>query len=519
MYPGAYLESQPNKPAIIMSSTGEVMTYAELDAGANRLSRLLREAGVSPGDHVAICLENHYRFMEVVWGCHYAGAVYTTCSSRLTTNELAYILNDSGAKVFITSFHMASQASQVVSETPNVMLRLMLDGVIDGYEPYESSLGRFPNRALPDRIAGSEMLYSSGTTGLPKGVAGPFLNNALETTPTVGVERVQRLYGVDTNSTYLSPAPLYHAAPLRHCRSMIGAGATIVVMDQFDAEQFLATVERYQVSHTQVVPTMFVRMLKLDASSRSAYDVSSLRCIIHAAAPCPVPIKRQIIEWFGPIVYEFYGGTEGIGAVFCNSEEWLAHPGTVGVPPPDLVLHIVGEDGAEVPQGEIGAIYFSGGSTFEYHNDPEKTRAAYHPLGWSTMGDVGYVDADGFLYLTDRKAYLIISGGVNVYPQEAENVLITHDKVMDAAVFGVPNPDFGEEVKAVVQPIAMPVGGEEEEALSRELIAFCRSQLSDIKCPRSIDFREQLPRDPSGKLHKRLLKDEYWAEEGKAAPK
>ncbi|MEO6157372.1 MAG: AMP-binding protein, partial [Ilumatobacteraceae bacterium] len=261
--------------------------------------------------------------------------------------------------------------------------------------------------------------------------------------------------------------------------------------------------------------TMFIRMLKLPAEVRTKYDVSSLQCVIHAAAPCPVPVKRQIIEWFGPVLHEYYAGTEGNGFVYCNSEMWLAHPGTVGTPI-NCIVHICGDDGEELPVGESGTVFFEGGAAFEYHNDPQKTKASRHPKGWTTLGDVGFLDADNFLYLTDRKAYMIISGGVNIYPQEAENVLVTHPKVYDVAVFGVPNDDFGEEVKAVVQPVTMPESPQEAAALTKELIAFCRSELADVKCPRTIDYREELPRHPTGKLYKRLLKDEYWKAAGRA---
>jgi acyl-CoA synthetase (AMP-forming)/AMP-acid ligase II len=253
-------------------------------------------------------------------------------------------------------------------------------------------------------------------------------------------------------------------------------------------------------------------MLKLPESVRAKYDVSSLRSVVHAAAPCPVEVKRQMIEWWGPIIHEYYAGTEGNGFVYTGSQDWLAHPGTVGRAILGTV-HIVDDDGSELPTGEPGTIYFEGGGAFEYHNDAEKTAGSRNAKGWSTLGDVGYLDEDGFLYLTDRKAFMIISGGVNIYPQEAENVLIGHPKVVDVAVFGVPNPDFGEEVKAVVQPVDMAEAGPE---LEKELIAFCRSQLADVKCPRTVDFREELPRHPTGKLYKRLLKDEYWVGHGRS---
>jgi acyl-CoA synthetase (AMP-forming)/AMP-acid ligase II len=516
MYPGAHAATTPDKPAVIVAGSGFTQTFAELDAAANRVSHLLRAAGVRPGDHVAICMENHDRYFEITWGCYYAGAIYTNCSSRLTSGELAYILNDSQAKVFFTSRYKADQAAEIVGDTPDIALRLMLDGTIPGYESYEAAVAAQPATALPEqRYAGTDMLYSSGTTGKPKGVARQFVENPLESTPSAVTGLLSLLFGGTEEMVYLSPAPLYHAAPLRFCLAAHQLGATVVVMEHFDPEAYLAAVERYRATHSQVVPTMFVRMLKLPADVRSSYDVSSLQCVIHAAAPCPVPVKEQMIEWFGPVIHEYYAGTEGNGFVYCNSDMWLAHKGTVGMPI-SCTLHICGDDGNDLPVGESGTVYFEGGAEFEYHNDPEKTKGSRHPTQpWSTLGDVGNLDRDGYLYLTDRKAYMIISGGVNIYPQESENVLVTHPKVIDVAVFGVPNDEFGEEVKAVVQPVAMPPDQAAAEALARELIAYCRSQLADVKCPRSVDFRPELPRHPTGKLYKRLLKDEYWAASGR----
>jgi len=515
MYPGLHVPTTPDKPAVIMAGTGVVQTYAELDAAANRLSQLLRAAGLQPGDHVAICMENHPRYLEVVWGCHYAGLVYTACSSRLTSGELSYIISDCGARAFITSKYKSDQAAEILPEIGGVEVKLMIDGVIDGFEPYESEVERFPATALANRVAGNDMLYSSGTTGRPKGVMQPFVAEPLELTGGSILALLSLLFGGTADTVYLSPAPLYHAAPLRFCMAIHRLGGTLVVMEHFDPEEFLRLIQEYRITHTQVVPTMFVRLLKLEESVRQAYDTSSLQCCIHAAAPCPKQVKKQMIEWWGPVIHEYYAGTEGNGFVYCNSEMWLAHEGTVGTPI-GCTLHICGEDGEEVPVGESGTVFFEGGSKFEYHNDPEKTKSSRHPKGWSTLGDVGYLDADNFLYLTDRKAYMIISGGVNIYPQEAENVLVTHPKVVDVAVFGVPNDDFGEEVKAVVQATTPPTNEAEAKELERELITFCRTQLADVKCPRSIDFRDELPRHPTGKLYKRLLKDEYWAAAGRS---
>ncbi len=498
-----------------MAGTGATQTFAEIAAAANQLSRLFRSAGLQPGDHVALCMENHPRYLEILWGCEYAGLIYTAASSRLTTDELVYIVNDCGARAFITSKYLAEQAAELIGLTPAVELRLMLDGVIDGYEPFESAVASQSSEPMEGRVAGTDMLYSSGTTGRPKGVLPAYEPVPLEDKVTGVGGMLSVLFGMDDTKVYLSPAPLYHAAPLRFCMSAIAIGTTVVVMDRFDAEGYLQALEQYRATHSQVVPTMFVRMLKLPEAVRSKYDVSSIECVVHAAAPCPVPVKKQMIDWWGPVIHEYYAGTEGNGFVYCNSDMWLGHEGTVGTPI-NCVVRVVGEDGEEVPVGESGTIYFEGGASFEYHNDPEQTAGSRHPHGWSTLGDVGYLDEDNFLYLTDRKAYMIISGGVNVYPQEAENVLTMHEAVTDVAVFGVPNDDFGEEVKAVVQPREMPASPDEAARLAGELIRYCRSHLADVKCPRSVDFREELPRHPTGKLYKRLLKDEYWQAAGRS---
>ncbi|MET1049396.1 MAG: AMP-binding protein [Acidimicrobiales bacterium] len=517
MFPGSFAEITPDKAAVIMAGSGRTTTYAQLDAEANRLSRVFRAAGLAEGDHVALCMENHPQFFSVMWGAHYAGLYYTAMSSRLTTEEMAYIIEDCGAQAFVTSAYMGDQAAELTDRLPDVKVRLMLDGVIDGYESYEATIaGQPPTPLDEERVEGQDMLYSSGTTGQPKGVKVPLLDAPLGE-GTDGVTALALLlFGVGPETMYLSPAPLYHAAPLRFCRAVHRTGGTVVVMEHFDPEDYLRLVEQHKITFSQVVPTMFIRLLKLPEDVRSRVDVSSLRSVVHAAAPCPAAVKSQMIDWWGPVIHEYYAGTEGNGFVYCNSEDWLAHPGTVGRPIVGT-LHILGDDGDEVPAGQPGTVYFEGetASTFEYHNDPEKTQSSRDPRGrgWSTLGDVGHLDEDGFLYLTDRKAYMIITGGVNVYPQEAENLLALQPKVSDAAVFGVPNEDFGEEVKAVVQPLSMDEAGPE---LERELIAYCREQLAVVKCPRSIDFRPELPRHPTGKLYKRLLKDEYWAQTGRA---
>ena len=516
MFPHDFALTTPDKPAIIMGSTGEVITYRQLDEAAIRLSNVLRDAGLNPGDHVALCLENHPRYLEILWGCHYAGLIYTACSSRLTSAELTYILNDCAAKAFITSHYKADQALDIIDTIPDVHLRLMLDGTIDGYDSFEQTIAAASVTPLTDMVDGTDMLYSSGTTGMPKGIAKPLPMSPIGTSVGLGMLTVM-LFGFSEDTMYLSPAPLYHAAPLRFNMTVHTLGATTIVMENFDAEEFLQLTQKYKVTQTQVVPTMFIRMLKLEDNVRSQYDCSTITHAVHAAAPCPIETKRKMIDWWGPVIHEYYAGTEGNGFVYCNSDQWLAHPGTVGTAIQGIV-HICDDEGKEVANGESGTIFFENGGIFEYHNDKEKTKASRDPLGrgWSTLGDIGYQDADNFLYLTDRKAFMIISGGVNIYPQESENILINHPKVIDVAVFGVPNADFGEEVKGVVQPVTMPANEEEARLLSQELIVFCRSQLADIKCPRSIDFRTDLPRHPTGKLYKRLLKDEYWKAAGRS---
>ncbi|MCC6225298.1 MAG: acyl-CoA synthetase [Microthrixaceae bacterium] len=504
-YPGAFVETRGDHPAYVMAGTGQVVTYAELDDRANRLARVFRDAGLQAGDHVAFCLENHPEFLAIAWGAHYAGLYYTAISSRLHASEAAYIVDDCGARVFIASPFTAEIAEGILSETPKVELRLAVGGDIEGHLSYEAAVAAADPTPLEVRVEGMDMLYSSGTTGRPKGVKVP-LSGAPLGSPNPLHMLVTMLFGANPDTVYLSPAPLYHAAPLRFSMTVQRCGGTVIVMEHFDPVEALRLIDRYQVTFAQMVPTMFVRLLKLPAEDRDGFDGSSLTHVVHAAAPCPVPVKRQMIQWWGPVIHEYYAGTEGNGFCYANSEDWLAHEGTVGK---SLLgpLHVCDDEGAELPVGEAGTVYFESSSGFAYHNDPAKTADSYHPQGWSTLGDVGYVDDDGFLYLTDRKAYMIIRGGVNVYPQEAENVLTMHPKVADVAVFGIPDEDFGEEVHAVVQPAEGVEPGPELEA---ELIAFCRSQLASMKCPRRIDFRDELPRHPTGKLYKRLLKDEYW---------
>ncbi|WP_327103569.1 AMP-binding protein [Nonomuraea glycinis] len=507
MYPGAIAAVSPDKPAVIMAGSGQVITYRRLDEESNRLAHLFRAAGLRPGDHVAFMLGNHPLFLAIAWAAHRSGLYYTAINSRLQAAELSYIIENCGARVFISSADLADVAISATTGTTGVELRLMLDGVADGFESYEEAVAGQPVTPIDDECQGTDMLYSSGTTGMPKGIK-PALAHAPLTEPGMLYRLIQGLFAPSADSVYLSPAPLYHAAPLRYSLTFQRLGATVVVMERFDPEEYLRLIEKYRVTHSQLVPTMFIKMLKLPAGTREKYDLSSLKCAIHAAAPCPIPVKEQMIDWWGPIIHEYYAGTEGNGFLYVNSADWLTHRGTVGRSLLGTV-HICDENGAELPAGEHGTVYFDSGITFEYHGDPDKTRSVQDPLGrgWTTLGDIGYLDADGFLHLTDRRSYMIISGGVNIYPQEAENLLSVHPKVADVAVLGVPDEEMGEQVKAVVQPVSMAEAGPELEA---ELIEYCRSRLAHYKCPKSVDFRAELPRHPTGKLYKRLLKDEYW---------
>jgi long-chain acyl-CoA synthetase len=510
MYSGQQAKIRPQQAAIIMAQSGETVTYAELERRTNRLAHFLRAAGLGRLDHYAIFMENNVRYIECCGAGERAGLYYTCVNSYLTAEELAYILDNSEAKILITSMAKREVALRALALCPRVRRCLVVDGPGDGGAVLnlDATVGGLPDTPIPDEFLGTPMLYSSGTTGRPKGILRPLPENPpAHQLPLF--DFLVKLWRYRDGMVYLSPAPLYHSAPQAAVSLTIRMGGTAVIMEHFDPEQYLALIERHRVTHSQLVPTMFSRMLKLADAVRHRYDLSTLEIAIHAAAPCPVPVKEQMIEWWGSIIHEYYGATEGLGFTACDSAEWLAHRGTVGRV---LLgeLHVLDETMQPVRAGAPGTLWFKTATRFEYFKDPIKTKEARSPDGtMSTVGDVGYVDGDGYLHLTDRRTFMIISGGVNIYPQECENLLITHPKVADAAVFGVPNEDLGEEVKAVVQLIP---GIRPAPALADELIAFCRQHLAHLKCPRSVDFEEQLPRLPTGKLYKRLLRDRYWGE-------
>ena len=508
MYTGKHAHLRPLQPAFIMAGTGETVTYRELDARTNRLAHLFRNCGLKRLDHYSIFMENNSRYLEACGAGERSGLYYTCVNSYLTAGELAYLLTNSQSRILITSKEKLDVAREALRECSKVELCIVADGEgesdrIVGLQEVTAGL---PHTPIADECVGTAMLYSSGTTGRPKGILRPL--------PELPADQQLPLFDFLVNiwqyregMIYLSPAPLYHSAPQAAVNLTIKMGGTAIIMERFDPEHYLALIPKWGITHTQLVPTMFSRMLKLPEDVRTRYDLSSLEIAIHAAAPCPAAVKDDIIKWWGPIIHEYYGATEGLGFTACNSEEWLAHRGTVGkVLLGDL--HILDENMQACPVGTPGTVWFKTATPFEYFNDPGKTQEARSADGsMSTVGDVGYVDNDGYLYLTDRATFMIISGGVNIYPQECENLLITHPKIADAAVFGVPNPDLGEEVKAVVQPMPGISPGPD---LAEELIAFCSTSLSRQKVPRSIDFEAELPRLPTGKLYKRLLRDRYW---------
>ncbi len=486
---------------VVAGDTGVRLTYGELEARSNRVAHALRRAGLRTGDHVALVMANRNEFFEVVWGAMRSGLYVTPINWHLSADEVQYVVNDCGANALIVDAECADAVAGLIDSTQAV-LRLAVGGPVPGFDAYEQALAAQPTAPVDDESEGNWMFYSSGTTGRPKGIKPQSVGAPLGA-PTAFSGLVAGLFGGTKGSVYLSPAPLYHAAPAGWSTTFQRLGATVVIMERFDPEQCLALIERYRVTHVQFVPTHLIRLLKLPEETRRSYDLSSLQVVVHAAAPCPPEVKRAAIEWLGPIVQEYYSGSEGVGFCVIGSEEALAHPGSVGR---SLLgaAHIVDDDGHELPHGEKGQVWFESPGRFEYHGDREKTAAAFDDRGWSTLGDIGWLDDDGYLYLTDRVSNMIISGGVNIYPREVEDVLIGHPGVRDVVVIGVPDAEMGESVRAVVE-LAEPVT--DEAVFGRELQEFCRAHIAHFKCPTSVVFLDQLPRLPTGKLAKRMLPD------------
>jgi fatty-acyl-CoA synthase len=500
----------PEKPAIVMYPSGAVVTFGELEARANQLAHHFRSAGLVEGDAVAILMENSEHVHAVMWAARRAGLYYVPINTHLTAAEVAYIVDNSSAKAIVGSGGLSDTLAGLAAELPGGLPAVLLvaDGAgstasLPGWQPYPECVAGQPITPIADEIEGDLLQYSSGTTGRPKGIKRELPHLPPSEVPGLMAGLIG--FWMHPDAVYLSPAPLYHTAPSVWSMQTQAGGITTVVLEKFDPEGALNAIQQHRVTHGQFVPVMFTRMLKLPEGVRNSYDVSSLERVMHAAAPCPVEIKKQMIDWWGPIVDEYYASSEAIGSTLITAEDWLTHPGSVGKSMMSP-LHILDEDGNELPPGEAGEIYFEGGFDFEYLNDPDKTASSRDSHGWKTVGDIGYLDSDGYLYLTDRRHHMIISGGVNIYPQEAENVLVTHPRVMDAAVFGIPDEEMGQRVKGVVQTVE---AADATEEFADELLAWLREHLAHYKCPRSISFEAQLPRTDTGKLYKQELIKKY----------
>ncbi len=509
-HPSVFARTRPDHPAVIIAETGATLTYRELDEGSKRLAQAWYVAGLRPGDHVAAVVGNHLQNLVVFWAAMRSGLYFTPVNTYLRTAEARFVVENCRARAVVVEGRLGELATTLVDDDLPLVSRLAIDGPVPGYDDFDTVLAAQPAEPLAVEPLGMTMAYSSGSTGRPKGIERPLSGATIETGNEALLTFVQQAYDVGADTVCLSPAPLYHAAPLSFAASVTGWGGTVVLMQRFDAERFLASVERYRVTHALVVPTMFVRLLRLDPAVRARADLSTLQFAMHGASPCPVSVKRSMIEWWGPVLTEYYAGSEDNGSTLITSQEWLERPGSVGRAFGNAVIHVCDPEGAEVPTGADGIVYFEvpGGKPFEYHDEAEKTASTRHPVhpAWTTLGDVGHVDADGYLYLTDRTDYMIISGGVNISPQEIEDVLIEHPAVLDVAVFGIPNEEFGQAVKAVVEP-ADPTADAGEVA--RQVRDFARDRLARHKVPRSVDVVESLPRSPAGKLYKRQLRERY----------
>lgn len=514
MYPGTHALSTPDRAAVVMAGSGRILTYAELEDRSARVANVLRASGLAPGDAVALLSDNTPEAFEVYWAALRSGLYVTAVNSHLTAAEVAYIVNDCGARALIVSARLGDLPGNVLSlvheQIHDVVVRLAYAGDVPGFDNYEVAVAAASDAVPVDQPCGADILYTSGTTGRPKGIRQVLSARQIDEPGDPVTTMSQAFFGFGPETVYLSPAPVYHAAPLRFSAAVQALGGTVVMMERFDAAAALQAIENHSITHSQWVPTMFVRLLKLPEEVRQGVDLSSHRLAIHAAAPCPAEIKEQMIAWWGPVLWEFYASTEGNGSTVISSPEWLEHRGSVGRPAQGIV-RICDADGHELPVGEVGTVYFERDELpFVYLGATDLTTTAQHPdqPTWTTTGDIGRVDADGYLYLTDRASFLIISGGVNISPQEIEDALIVHPSVSDAAVIGVPHPEMGEEVRGVVVLAPDVTPDAETESMLREYLG---GRLARYKVPRQIDFVAELPRTPTGKLVKRHLRDAYSA--------
>ena len=511
MHPSQHARLNPERLALVVADTGEQLTYGELESASNQAAQYFRSVGLAPGDRVGLMLANSRWYAVLYWGAQRAGLMVAPLSTHLKAAEVSYILNDCGARLLVADSELGDAAREILRDAKQQVASLehvcdIATGPDAVGQGWIETVSAQPCTPLSDEISGYYLIYSSGTTGRPKGVVLPFEAGPIERpgqTEQISMARLQQYSPVVT----FNGGPLYHAAPLVSMLVTHRCGGTAVIMRKFDAEGALRAIEKWKVTYAQFVPTMFIRMLALPEKLRNSFDLSSLQCVIHSAAPCPVAVKRQMLEWLGPIVHEYYSGSEAVGMCQIGPEEWLEKPGSVGRPVWGTI-RVCDDDGHLLPPNTDGQVYFESDRTIEYLNDPDKTRSARHPAheNWLSMGDVGHVDEDGYLFLTDRKNFMIISGGVNIYPQAIENHLVMHPAVYDVAVIGVPNAEYGEEVKAVVQ---LEKGFQADPEMVAELTAYCRDHLSHVSCPRSFDFIDELPRLQSGKLAKHLLRDRY----------
>ena len=512
MHPRIFASTHADKPAMIMEETGQTLTYGQLEPIANQGAQFIRSQGIKNGDIIALWATNSIKFIEIYWAAQRAGIYVCLLPTHLSADDAAYIIDNCGAKLLIVSSEIKAAKAFLdtqPSQLKNLKSIFSINGELKHIKPWAEQVKFMPITPIEDEEAGFHLIYSSGTTGRPKGVKLPLIGGDVME-DTIWAKRYEEIYNLTDKSVFLACAPLYHSAPILFVTNTMRRGATIIIMKKFDSEGTLKAIEKHKVTMSQMVPTMFIRMLRLPEDTRHAYDVSSLEHVVHAAAPCPIEIKYQMMDWFGDIIDEYYAGSESIGATTITSAEWRERPGSVGRAK-NCSLHICDKEGNELPAGETGMVYFAGGHDFEYLGEPEKTKKARNPKNskLATLGDIGHVDDAGYLFLTDRKNFVIISGGVNIYPQETENLIIQHPKVADVAVIGVPNAEMGEEMKAVIEPLNWRDAGED---FAEEIIAYCRSKLGPIKCPKSVDFDKKLPRQDNGKLFKRLVRKRYWPE-------
>ncbi|MES2987357.1 MAG: AMP-binding protein [Pseudomonadota bacterium] len=497
----------PDRPAAIMAGTGAAISFRELNRASIALARVLREYGLGFDDKVAILMENDLDFFVAMWAIRRAGMHIVPVNWHLTPDEILHIVSNSGASGLITTAKLIDHAVAAAEGNVRLVAKLTTGSADRGFESIAYVRDSEDDTPDPDEKDGAPMYYSGGTSGKPKGILRPLSGEAFGA-PSLVEQAMTTTYGLDATTVYLSPAPLYHAAPTGWTMMVQRVGGTVILLQSFDAEAALRTIPQYGVTHAQFVPTHFIRMLRLDDAVRASVDTSTLRYVIHAAAPCSAEVKARMIEWLGSVVYEYYGGSERCGFAAIGPQDALAHPGSVGRSLLNPIHILDPETRAELPLGEPGLIYFDGAEPFEYHGEPGKSAACFNAAGWGTMGDMGYLDDEGYLYLTDRLTNMIISGGVNIYPQEVEDLLALHPLVDDVAVLGLPDPEYGEKVHAF---ITLPDGKAADDALAAELIAYCRDNLAHYKCPRGVDFIDTMPRLPSGKLQKRHLLSRYAA--------